>query len=103
MDPVDAQPRLLNVEIAYSPSAGQVRRLTLRLLAGATVADAIAQSGWELPAALRVGIWGRPRALGDVLRDRDRIELCRPLTVDPKEARRQRYRKHRDAGKAGKA
>jgi putative ubiquitin-RnfH superfamily antitoxin RatB of RatAB toxin-antitoxin module len=29
------------------------------------------------------------------LRDRDRIEIYRPLIVDPKEARRQRYRRHK--------
>ena len=28
-----------------------------------------------------------------MLRDRDRVEIYRPLTVDPKEARRLRYRR----------
>lgn len=42
---------------------------------------------------LRIGIWGRVRSLDTPLRDRDRIEVYRPLTVDPKEARRQRYAK----------
>jgi len=32
--------------------------------------------------------------LTDVLRDRDRVEVYRPLKVDPKEARRLRYRQH---------
>ena len=43
--------------------------------------------------ALRIGIWGRLRPLGTLLRERDRIEIYRPLTVDPMEARRLRYAK----------
>jgi putative ubiquitin-RnfH superfamily antitoxin RatB of RatAB toxin-antitoxin module len=43
-------------------------------------------------AELRIGIWGRVKPLQTLLRDRDRIEVYRPLTVDPKEARRLRYR-----------
>ena len=35
-----------------------------------------------------------------VLRERDRVEVYRPLQVDPKEARRLRYRK---AGQRGQA
>jgi hypothetical protein len=41
---------------------------------------------------LKVGVWGRLRPLDACLRERDRIEVYRPLTVDPKEARRLRYR-----------
>ena len=43
---------------------------------------------------LRLGVWGKPRSADTLLRDRDRVEIYRPLTVDPKEARRQRYRQH---------
>lgn len=42
---------------------------------------------------LRIGIWGRLRPLDAALRERDRIEVYRPLTVDPMEARRLRYAK----------
>ena len=42
---------------------------------------------------LAVGIWGRKVERSTVLRDQDRVELYRPLLCDPKEARRQRYRK----------
>jgi hypothetical protein len=89
----------IEVEIAYSPRAGEVQRLTLRLPAGATVAEAIARSGWTLPADVRIGVWGRLREPTDALRERDRVELYRPLSVDPKEARRQRYRSHRESAK----
>lgn len=88
------------IEIAYSPRAGEVQQLSLTLPEGATVAKAIERSGWELPADIRIGVWGRPRLPSDTLRDRDRVELYRPLTVDPKEARRQRYRAHREGKKA---
>jgi hypothetical protein len=98
MDPADAAEATICVEIAFSPCAGQVRRLTLTLPEGSTVAGAIARSGWaDLPPDLRVGIWGRSCALTDTLRKRDRVEIYRPLTVDPKEARRQRYRSHKAA------
>ena len=40
----------------------------------------------------KIGVWGRLRPLDTPLRARDRIEVYRPLTVDPKEARRQRYK-----------
>lgn len=87
---------MIHVEIVRSPRAGEVQRLSLSLPAGATVADALARSGWAVPADARVGVWGRPCVPTDVLRDRDRVELYRPLTVDPKEARRQRYRAHKE-------
>ena len=97
MDPDEAAAGSIRVEIAYSPQPGEVRRLSLRLPAGATVAEAIARSGWTLPEDLKPAVWGRLSALTDALRDLDRVELCRPLRVDPKEARRQRYRSQRAA------
>ena len=89
----------IRVELAYSPRPGEVQRLALTLPAGATVADAIARSSWALAEDLKIAVWSRPRALTDGLRDQDRIELCRPLKVDPKEARRQRYHLHRAKNK----
>jgi putative ubiquitin-RnfH superfamily antitoxin RatB of RatAB toxin-antitoxin module len=41
----------------------------------------------------RVGVWSHVCEPGTVLRDRDRVEIYRALTVDPKEARRQRYQR----------
>ena len=73
--------------------------LTLRLPPGATVADALRASGLveRLGAgvfdALSPSVWGRACALDLRLRTGDRIELTRPLTVDPKEARRLRYQR----------
>ena len=93
---------LLRVTVAFSPRAGEVDEQTLELPVGATLLDALQASGLALRhpsvdlAALKVGIWGRPAQPEDCLRDRDRVELYRPLTVDPKEARRLRYRQHRE-------
>lgn len=61
---------------------------------GATVADAIRQSGLarRFPdtdfGRLDVGIWGKPVCRDRVLTDGDRVEVYRPLEMDPREARR---------------
>jgi len=85
----------VRVELVWSPQAGEVQHRWLELGEGATIEAALrACADFRPPAGeLRVGIWGRMRPLDTVLRDRDRIEVYRPLTVDPKEARRQRYAK----------
>jgi uncharacterized protein len=86
----------LHVEVCYSPAAGSTRQVLLTLPAGSTVSDALRQAGPEFPfEGLAVGVWGKLRVLTDVLRDKDRVEIYRPLLVDPKEARRQRYQSHR--------
>jgi putative ubiquitin-RnfH superfamily antitoxin RatB of RatAB toxin-antitoxin module len=90
----------LRVELAYSPAPRQVQWMMLDLPAGSSVADALSASGWPAlhgltPDKLRCGVWGRPQALDHILRDGDRVELYRPLRVDPKEARRLRYKRQR--------
>jgi putative ubiquitin-RnfH superfamily antitoxin RatB of RatAB toxin-antitoxin module len=71
----------------------------LRLPEGSTLADALRASGIEssIPAheltALAAGVWGRVADADTLLRQGDRVELYRPLKVDPKEARRLRYRR----------
>lgn len=87
-------PAELSIELFWSPVPGELRERRLTLPAGATLRDALAASAWFEPErleALKVGIWGRPQPLDTPLRERDRVEVYRPLTVDPKEARRQRY------------
>ncbi|MBC7993484.1 MAG: RnfH family protein [Rhizobacter sp.] len=90
----------LLIEVAYSPAAGVVNRVELCLPAGSTVADAVCSAfpGLALEG-LVPGVWGKQRALSDTLRDQDRVEIYRPLRVDPKEARRQRYQSHRAKAK----
>jgi hypothetical protein len=105
MGPAESALRL-NVCVAYSPRPGEVDEVRLQLASGATVRDALQGSGLlqrhpEIdPTSLRIGVWSRLRGLDEALRDRDRVEIYRPLLVDPKEARRLRYRKHRERVKA---
>ncbi len=93
------------VEVLFCPGPGQVDSVRLVLPAGSTLADAVAASGLlqrhALAAGLPCGIWGKVRPADTPLRPRDRVELYRPLTVDPKEARRQRYKRHRTQRPAG--
>lgn len=87
------QPAGLQVTVCLSPAPGQVREWQLQLPPGATVADALHAAGLDAAAwpQLAFGIWGRSADLGQMLHDGDRVEGCRALTVDPKEARRQRF------------
>jgi putative ubiquitin-RnfH superfamily antitoxin RatB of RatAB toxin-antitoxin module len=89
----------LRIEVVYAAAPHDVRSAEVTLASGATVADALRASrlleGLSAAAAdaLQAGIWGRAAALGTRLRDGDRVELTRGLLVDPKEARRQRYKR----------
>jgi uncharacterized protein len=89
----------LKVQVSYSPAPREIDSVELELPPGSTLADALRASGLlqrhglALDENLSVGIWTKPRPLDSVLREADRIEIYRGLKVDPKEARRQRYRK----------
>ena len=96
----------LRVEVVFCPQPGVTDLVSLALPAGASVADALAASGLVqrhmLPAVgLRLGVWSKLREPAALLRDKDRVEVYRPLTVDPKEARRQRYQRHREKQAGG--
>jgi uncharacterized protein len=95
------QPRpALHIEVVFCPGPRQILRASLQLPWGCAVSDALVASaliGEDPVQALKVqglhlGVWGRKAALGGLLREGDRVEIYRPLTVDPKEARRVRYR-----------
>lgn len=87
----------VNIVLIYSPAPRQVREWQLVLPAGSTVAHAIETSGIlgsypELASGrLALGIWGRKTSLRQVLHAQDRLEVYRPLRVDPKMARRERF------------
>ena len=89
----------ITVSVMWSPRPREVREWTLQLPTGATALDAIAASGFhaEYPQAesgeMSVGVWGRMVPGTHALRDADRVEIYRPLLVDPKLARRERFRK----------
>ena len=86
-------PEMIRVEVAYADPQLQILR-AVDIAAGATVADAISASGVldELPGfvAAGFGIFGRRVGAQTPLHDGDRVELYRPLQLDPKTARRQR-------------
>jgi len=92
----------LNVEVCYASDAAQFLR-ALRVPAGTTIEQAIALSGvlQEVPAIdlalMQVGIYAKKKTLDTVLRERDRIEIYRPLVADPKESRRKRAAKREGA------
>lgn len=88
----------MRVTVAYSPAPREVLEWVLDLPEGATVREAVLASGWRAacPEAAMppdVGIWGRSCGPQQVLRDGDRVEIYRDLKVDPKVARRERFRK----------
>ncbi|WP_425259592.1 RnfH family protein [Rubrivivax sp. RP6-9] len=95
-----ARAETLPVEVVYCPQPGQVDQVRLQMTAGATLADALQASGLLqrhalVAEGLRMGIWGKLREPATPLRAHDRIEIYRPLTVDPKEARRLRYKRNK--------
>ncbi len=87
----------ISVVVVYALPAEQVVT-GLQLPLGATVEQAIQQSGLlarypeiTLGAAL-VGVFGKRVTLNTMLSAGDQVEIYRPLTVDPKEARRRRVK-----------
>ena len=95
----------VRVAIACSPSAGHAFEMALELPAPATALDAIRASGlFERHPELAlgeplIGIWGRACAPETLLAEGDRVEVYRPLTMDPNEARRLRARNLRAAAR----
>ena len=66
------------------------RSVVVELQAGATVADAVAASGLPLDGIDGYAVYGVRSAADAALNEGDRVELLRPLQLDPKEARRRR-------------
>lgn len=106
------------IVLLCSPAAREVFEQSLDVAPETTAADAVADSGlsdaypdvdWR---AMTPGVWGKTVEWDRVLVEGDRLELCRPLSVDPKVARRERFRRQgaratglfarrREGGKAG--
>jgi putative ubiquitin-RnfH superfamily antitoxin RatB of RatAB toxin-antitoxin module len=88
------------VEVAYALPSEQVI-LPLKVKPGTTAQAAIEASGIlaKFPEidleTNKIGIFGKLCKLDTPLRERDRVEIYRPLIADPKEARRQRAAKSR--------
>ena len=103
----------LTVSVVFSPSPRVVHACTLPIAQGACVRDALLECALDTrfsqavrvvcgknAARLRLSIWGIKAALDDALPDLARIEISRPLRVDPTVARRERFAKQgaRSAG-----
>lgn len=113
---------LLHIEVVFADAARSVLQHSVQMPPASTVAQAIALCPFashpfvaqvlsgpttdqtadgagdvavsqSRSAQAAISIWGRKADLHHVLRDRDRIEICRPLLVDPKVARRERFAK----------
>ena len=89
---------LLSVAVVYALPEVQIL-VTLEVPVGTTLRGAIERSRVavrcpEIDLAVNaVGIFGRRRGLDELVAAGDRVEIYRPLAVDPKEARRRRGRR----------
>jgi len=88
----------IEVEVVYA-LPGHEDAVKVRLAAGATLLEAVRASGVlerhpEL-TTLKLGVYGRLRQPESPAQQGDRVEIYRPLAIDPKEARRERVKKKR--------
>ncbi|WP_324778820.1 RnfH family protein [Thiobacillus sedimenti] len=96
----------IDVEVIYA-LPHQQPLLRVRLAEGATVEEAIRRSGVledhpEIDLARnKVGIFSKLVKLDEKLRDKDRVEIYRPLIADPKEVRRKRAEEGKVMKKGG--
>lgn len=99
------------VTLCYSPAPRQVQQCTLALPKDSTVADALQHPDAHellsvtddeaIDAEQQYGVWNAKVGLDTVLNDGDRLEVYRPLQVDPKVARRERFASQGGAKTAG--
>jgi putative ubiquitin-RnfH superfamily antitoxin RatB of RatAB toxin-antitoxin module len=96
----------IHVELVYALPEQQPL-LRVRLAEGASVEDAIRASGIleAFPdidlTRNKVGIFSKLVKLDEIVRDRDRVEIYRPLIADPKEVRRRRAEEGKVTKKGG--
>ncbi|MEW5888032.1 MAG: RnfH family protein [Pseudomonadota bacterium] len=96
----------ISVQVVYA-LPGRQELIQLKLPEGSTLQQAIEASGLlqRFPdidlAKNKVGIYGKLSRLDTVLRDRDRVEIYRPLIADPKEIRRKRAEEGKAMKKGG--
>ncbi len=90
----------MRIEVAYARPQGAIQR-TYELPAAATVGDALraaaadpAFEGFDIEGS-PIGVFGAPARREQPLHPGDRVEIYRPLALDPKAARRARVRQAR--------
>lgn len=83
----------MRIEVVRAlPDGAEV--VEVQLAPGATVRDALAASGLK---GNQVGIFGKRVTMDTPLANGDRVEIYRPLAMDPKEARRKRATRNSSA------
>lgn len=98
---------MIKVELVYALPTEQ-ELLTLEVAEGSTVRDVIMQSGIlqrypEIDLGVsKVGIFSKIISLEKIIKVMDRIEIYRPLTIDPVEARRLRAPSKKKSNKSNK-
>lgn len=105
---------IVQVTLCWSLAPRHVQEIQLQVHAGSTVQDVLARGVAQcLQGEVSIdttslsslqfqqpGIWGKKVPWTQVVQADDRIELYRPLKVDPKVARRQRF-KRQGKGRTG--
>ena len=104
---------MIRIDCIFSPAPRQVVQIALTLPHGSLVKDALVllhqspewvtyqqslKQGTEQPS--RQGLWGRMVSPNESLQEGDRLEIYRSLLVDPKLARKQRF-KRQGKGRTG--
>jgi len=96
----------IDIELVYALPHEQAL-LKFKVPAGTTLGDAVRLSGIldkypEIdPEKAKYGIFGKLSKADVVMRERDRIEIYRPLIADPKEVRRKRAEEGKVMKKGG--
>jgi len=92
---------MLNINIVFATQTAY-RICDLQVIEGTTLLQAIQQSGIleafpdiDLKSKNRVGIYGKIKDLNDIVEDKDRIEIYRPLYQDPILARKIKVKQRR--------
>jgi len=97
----------IHVELAYAKPEEQVL-LSLEVEKGTTVDQLVKMSGIleqfpeiEMGKTNKLGIFGKITKGSTELREKDRVEIYRPLIADPKEVRRRRAAEGKQMKKGG--
>jgi putative ubiquitin-RnfH superfamily antitoxin RatB of RatAB toxin-antitoxin module len=103
MSPAEAGAATVHIAVCYArPDSVFLKEIDVPT--GTTIAAAIVGSGLQQacpevdPSTMRVGIFGKLKTPETVVREGDRVEVYRPLTADPQQARRKRVQKQRAGG-----
>ena len=88
---------MIKIQVVFATNVRQMI-VDLEVNEGTTIGAAVEQSNIKVHfqsedfSQVKYGIWGKAKSLNEVVSQDDRVEIYRPLVVDPKEARRRRAR-----------